>query len=110
MEKNREERGLEARRSFYRSILENQTLMSDFLMNNVLKERKCTEYILQVIMGKEDLQVLEQVLQMDFKNLQGRSAILGLRGQGPERKIVQRRNSAEKRRGVAPSAPGITPG
>ena len=76
MTENREERGLEARRSFYRSILENQTLMSDFLMNNVLKERKCTEYILQVIMGIGDLQVLEQVLQMDFKNLQGRSAIL----------------------------------
>ena len=76
MTENREERGLEARRSFYRSVLENQTLMSDFLMNNVLKERKCTEYILQVIMGIEDLQVLEQVLQMDFKNLQGRSAIL----------------------------------
>ena len=71
MTENREERGLEARRSFYRSILENQTLMSDFLMNNVLKERKCTEYILQVIMGIGDLQVLEQVLQMDFKNLQG---------------------------------------
>ena len=76
MTENMEERGLEARRSFYRSILENQTLMSDFLMNNVLKERKCTEYILQVIMGIGDLQVLEQVLQMDFKNLQGRSAIL----------------------------------
>ena len=45
-------------------------------MRNVLKEQGCTEYILQVIMNQKDLQVLEQTLQKDYKNLQGRSAIL----------------------------------
>ncbi|HJB07825.1 MAG TPA: Rpn family recombination-promoting nuclease/putative transposase [Candidatus Enterocloster faecavium] len=50
--------------------------MSDIFMRNVLKQKECTEYILQVIMGRDDLKVLEQVLQKDYKNLQGRSAIL----------------------------------
>lgn len=45
-------------------------------MRNVLKEQGCTEYILQLIMNQKNLQVLEQTLQKDYKNLQGRSAIL----------------------------------
>ena len=45
-------------------------------MRNVLKQKECTEHILRVIMGRDDLKVLEQVLQKDYKNLQGRSAIL----------------------------------
>lgn len=50
--------------------------MSDVFMRNVFKKRECTEYVLQVIMGKKDLKDLNQVIQMDYKNLQGRSAIL----------------------------------
>lgn len=45
-------------------------------MRNVLKDRRCTEYILQVIMEKKDLKVIDQTLQKDYKNLQGRSAVL----------------------------------
>lgn len=45
-------------------------------MRNVLKDRRCTEYILSVIMNRKDIQVIDQVLQKDYKNLQGRSAIL----------------------------------
>lgn len=45
-------------------------------MRNVFKERECTEYVLQVIMGRKDLKITDQVLQKDYKNLQGRSAIL----------------------------------
>jgi len=45
-------------------------------MRNVFKKRECTEYVLQVIMGGKNLKVLNQVIQMDYKNLQGRSAIL----------------------------------
>ncbi len=60
----------------YKKILKNLTIMSDVFMRNVLKERACTEYILQVIMARRDLRVTEQVIQMDCKNLQGRSAIL----------------------------------
>ena len=38
--------------------------------------QESTEYVLQVIMNKKDLKVIDQVLQKDYKNLQGRSAIL----------------------------------
>ena len=44
------------------------------------------EYILQVIMNRTDLKVIDQTLQKDYKNLQG-SAILGLRSKGC-RKII----------------------
>ena len=50
--------------------------MSDMFMRNVLKKRECTEYVLQVVMDKKDLTVIDQVLQKDYKNLQGRSSIL----------------------------------
>lgn len=67
---------LEARYEKYRGILKNLTIMSDVFMRNVLKDRECTEYILQVIMEKKDLKVIDQTLQKDYKNLQGRSAVL----------------------------------
>ena len=67
---------LEARYERYRGVLKNLTIMSDVFMRNVFKKRECTEYVLQVIMGRKDLKVLDQVLQKDYKNLQGRSAIL----------------------------------
>ena len=50
--------------------------MNDIFMRNVLKEISCTEYILQVIMNRTDIKVIDQTLQKDYKNLQGRSAIL----------------------------------
>lgn len=68
--------GLEARYERYKGILKNLTIMSDVFMRNVLKDRRCTEYILSVIMNQKDIQVIDQVLQKDYKNLQGRSAIL----------------------------------
>lgn len=67
---------LETRYEKYREILKNLTIMSDVFMRNVFKKRECTEYVLQVIMNKKDLKVLDQVIQKDYKNLQGRSAIL----------------------------------
>ena len=60
----------------YKGILKDLTIMSDVFMRNVFKKRECTEYVLQVIMNKKDLKVIDQVLQKDYKNLQGRSAIL----------------------------------
>ena len=68
--------GLEARYEKYRGILKDLTIMSDMFMRNVLKKRECTEYVLQVVMEKKDLTVIDQVLQKDYKNLQGRSSIL----------------------------------
>lgn len=61
---------------YYKGILDGLTLMSDMFMRNVLQDQRCTEYILQVIMDKSDLQIIDQTIQKDYKNLQGRSAIL----------------------------------
>ncbi len=67
---------LETRYERYRGILKNLTLMSDVFMRNVFRKQECTEYVLQVLLGRKDLKVLDQVLQKDYKNLQGRSAVL----------------------------------
>lgn len=71
-----EDKELNLRYERYRTILENLTIMDDIFMRNVLKSVECTEYILQVIMEDHDLQVVDQALQKDYKNLQGRSAVL----------------------------------
>lgn len=62
---------LETRYERYKGILKDLTIMSDVFMRNVFKKRECTEYVLQVIMNKKDLKVIDQVLQKDYKNLQG---------------------------------------
>ena len=67
---------LEARYERYRAILQKLTIMNDVFMRNVFKKQECTEYVLQIIMNQKDLKVIEQVLQKDYKNLQGRSAVL----------------------------------
>ena len=68
--------GLEARYERYKAILQKLTIMNDVFMRNVFKKQECTEYVLQIIMNQKDLKVIEQVLQKDYKNLQGRSAVL----------------------------------
>mgnify|MGYP004520480987 CR=1 FL=1 len=67
---------LETRYERYKDILKNLTIMNDVFMRNVLKRRECTEYVLQVIMKEKELKIIDQVIQKDYKNLQGRSAIL----------------------------------
>lgn len=67
---------LEARYEKYKNVIQNITLMSDIFMRNVFKQRKCLEYVLQVIMERQELYVIEHVIQKDYKNLQGRSAIM----------------------------------
>ena len=67
---------LKVRYERYKNIIKNLTLMSDVFMRNVFKERECLEYVLQVIMEKQTLQVVDFIIQKDYKNLQGRSAIL----------------------------------
>lgn len=66
---------LEERYEKYRKILQNLTLMSDAFMRNVLKKKECTEHILRTVLG-EEVQVVDQTIQKDYKNLQGRSAVL----------------------------------
>ena len=68
--------GLEERYQRYRGILKNFTIMNDTFMRNVFKEPKCLETVLQIILDKKELHVIDQVIQKDYKNLQGRSAIL----------------------------------
>ena len=68
--------GLEARYERYKGIIKNFTLMNDVFMRNVFKQKECLEYVLRVIMEKQGLHVIYQVIQKDYKNLQGRSAIL----------------------------------
>ena len=75
-EKIMPENGLEVRYERYKGIIKNFTLMSDIFMRNVFKQRECLEYVLQVIMEKQDLKVIEQIIQKDYKNQQGRSAIM----------------------------------
>lgn len=60
----------------YMEIIKGLTMMSDAFMRNVLKEKECAEYVLQVIMEKKDLRIIDVTVQQDHKNLQGRSAIL----------------------------------
>ena len=60
----------------YKGIIKNFTLMSDTFMRNVFKHIECVEYVLQVIMDRKDLRVVDSVVQKDYKNLQGRSAVL----------------------------------
>ncbi|OUO28916.1 hypothetical protein B5F87_06505 [Eubacterium sp. An3] len=67
---------LEKRYQRYREIIKKFTLMSDTFMRNIFKHIECVEYVLQVIMGRKDLHVVDSVVQKDYKNLQGRSAIL----------------------------------
>ena len=73
---NGEVKKLELRYERYKGVLNELTLMSDMFMRNVFKKQECTEYVLQIVMGRKELKVLEQVIQKDYKNLQGRSAIL----------------------------------
>ena len=67
---------LDSRYEKYKGIIKNFTLMSDIFMRNVFKKRECLEYVLQVIMEKQDLHVIDQIIQKDYKNLQGRSAVM----------------------------------
>ena len=48
MEKSKNK--LELRYEVYQAVIRGLTLMSDTFMRNVLKQRECAEYILQVIM------------------------------------------------------------
>ena len=68
--------GIEERYERYKEKIKDYTIMDDIFMRNVLKKKECTEYILQVVMNQKDLQVIDQVLQKDYKNLQGRSSVL----------------------------------
>ena len=67
---------LEQRYIRYKDVIKELTIMNDIFMRNVLKKHECVEFILRTIMEMKDLQILDHIVQKDYKNLQGRSAIL----------------------------------
>ena len=100
---------LEARYERYKGILKDLTIMSDIFMRNVLKKRECLEYVLQVIMEKRDLRVIDLVLQKDYKNLQGRSAILDCVARDSEGRLFEIEIQQDNE-GASPKEQGITVG
>ena len=67
---------LEQRYIRYKDVIKELTIMNDIFMRNVLKKQECVEYILRTIMEMKNLQIMDHIVQKDYKNLQGRSAIL----------------------------------
>ena len=61
---------------YYEKLVAELTMMSDMFMRNVLNILECAEYIVRVITENDDLELTEVVVQKDYKNLQGRSAVL----------------------------------
>jgi len=58
--------GLEQRYERYKEKIKHFTIMNDIFMRNVLKEISCTEYILQVIMNRTGLKVIDQTLRRNI--------------------------------------------
>ena len=67
---------LEQRYIRYKDVIKELTIMNDIFMRNVFKKRERIEHVLRIIMEMKNLQVLDYTVQKDYKNLQGRSAIL----------------------------------
>ena len=59
-----------------KKIIASLTLMDDLSMQVVLEEQACTEYILQTILDKTSLKLMEQRLQKRLPNLHGRALVL----------------------------------
>ncbi len=53
-------------------------LMDDAFMTKVFRRKKCTELLLRLIIGRDDLKIRDISTQYDIKNLQGRSARLDI--------------------------------
>lgn len=58
--------------------IRNFRLLDDDFMSKVFEDKLCAEFLLQIILNREDLQVQEVHGQHDLKNLQGRSVRLDI--------------------------------
>ena len=58
------------------AIISSLTLMDDIFIKIVLQDKRCTEYILQVIMEDDSLRLKEQWIQKDIPNVHGHSLVL----------------------------------
>ena len=60
----------------YKETIKNLTVMSDILARNVFKDRNACEYVLRIILEDEELTVIDNETQMDFRNMHGRGVVL----------------------------------
>ena len=58
------------------AIISSLTLMDDIFIKIVLQDKRCTEFILQVIMENDSLRLKEQCIQKDIPNVHGHSLVL----------------------------------
>lgn len=56
-----------------KGISQKMTLMSDLFMRNVLRDRACTERVLQVLLNDDTIKIRTVLTQEDMCNLWGRS-------------------------------------
>ncbi len=54
------------------------TLMNNALMTKVFEDQQCVEFILQIILNRKDIFVMESHVQEQITNLQGKSVILDI--------------------------------
>ena len=64
----------------FREAIRDLTLMDDVFMRTVMKDRRCAEYVLHIILEKSDLVLDGGYPEADMKNLWGRSLIMDFTG------------------------------
>ena len=73
---DQDDQKISERNEYYRTIIARLTMMSDMFMRNVLKEQESAEEVLRIIIGDPSLTLVDVTVEEDYKNLQGRSAVL----------------------------------
>lgn len=62
-------------------------LLDDDFMNKVFEDKACAEFLLQIILQRSDLKVVQVHVQHEVKNLQGRSARLDILAVDQENRV-----------------------
>ena len=62
-------------------------LLDDDFMNKVFEDKACAEFLLQIILQRSDLKVVQVHVQHEMKNLQGRSARLDILAVDQENRV-----------------------
>ena len=73
---DQDDQKISERNEYYRTIIARLTMMSDMFMRNVLKDQESAEEVLRIIIGDPSLTLIDVTVEEDYKNLQGRSAVL----------------------------------
>lgn len=67
--------------------LQSFRLLDDDFMTKVFEDEKCAEFLLQIILGRDDLTVKRTISQYSIKNLQGRSVRLDIWAVDREKRV-----------------------